>query len=477
MKNRSSIFRPIALAFLMALSFGIGIGFLAIGIYEGWRVVKREFLGEKFSGYVPFRHYHNRHLAFSQDGSPVVYDGGTVGYDDHSWNGYTKLDGEKLPLEEERYILQAVWLHAIRNRHRHPFDREPFEGLLSTRHQRFRFRDPANPSLLWRWEPLTDFSRSQLLVARQRRSGDAIAYVSPEGFSTERPSKTDGFVNPRDERREGEKAELVTFLSGGKLIAIDVERQTVRTIAEFEQDKSVWAFVWHSDDAYSFAVQTGDSIRGFSETGKQLFKATGLQSPELYALKDGSVVITHVKSSRQERLSDGSMNYVSNIEASWIDTSGNATRTLDFKNEYKVKVIPSDSRIVNSVDWFMESIGPGLVAPEPVVMSGAVFLIAWANSEMDTGRNRRQYVAEVMDEIRFGIPVSAIVGLVCAIACWRRQVRYHAEWTKTWTVFVFLFGLPAWIAWRVHRRWPPLEIATVSEADFVGPELNGLEIR
>lgn len=126
----------------------------------------------------------------------------------------------------------------------------------------------------------------------------------------------------------------------------------------------------------------------------------------------------------------------------------------------------------------MDNVGPGLVAPEPAVMCGVVFALGpWANHEMSTGMTYQEAVEEVLKHIPYGIPVSLVVALGCAVFCWKRQVQYQADWTKTWTVFVVLFGLPTWIAWRVHRRWPPLELATASEADFVGPELNGLEIR
>jgi hypothetical protein len=52
-----------------------------------------------------------------------------------------------------------------------------------------------------------------------------------------------------------------------------------------------------------------------------------------------------------------------------------------------------------------------------------------------------------------------ILSALLAVACYRRQVRYAATPIErtAWPVFVFLGGLPAWVAYRYGRHWPPLE--------------------
>lgn len=83
-----------------------------------------------------------------------------------------------------------------------------------------------------------------------------------------------------------------------------------------------------------------------------------------------------------------------------------------------------------------------------------------------------------------------LLGASLAWACYRRQHRYGQRWTWLWVGFVFLFGLPGWVGYRFHRRWPPLqpcpscgkdaprdreECCRCGE-DFPSPALKGTEI-
>ena len=474
MNNRPSILRPLTLTFLMGLPFGLGIGFLTVGIYEGWREVKREIVD------VDTRtNYLNRSLAFLGDGTAIVHSNQSVGV--REWrNEYLRMDGAQLAPEEQQNVLSAVQIRVRRNRRRHPFDRAPFEDLLKNRNRWYVFQDPSNNSIQWNWEPLPTAPNQRVLVSRYRGSGVPVSYVTPEGFSSQLPASSEGFKEPGSVQTDGH---VITFQSAGKLIAINISKQTVQTIAEVGLEDHGWAIVRHSDDAdYRYAVRTADSIALYSDQGEHTFNVVDLSddagTPALYPLIDGSFVVTQVERNESERLPDGGTKHLSHVVATWIDKSGVETQTLKFTNEYMNELIPSDSMFVNSVDWFMDNVGQGLVAPEPAFLCGVVFILGpWANSEMLSGKSHQEAVAEILEEIPYAIPVSAVIALFCAIACWRRQQKYQADWTKTWTVFVFLFGLPAWIAWRVHRRWPPLEIATATDADFVGSEPNGLEIR
>ena len=57
-------------------------------------------------------------------------------------------------------------------------------------------------------------------------------------------------------------------------------------------------------------------------------------------------------------------------------------------------------------------------------------------------------------------PALLLVYLVSAVLAWlayRRQVRFSLPAPGVWAVFVFLFGVPGWLAYRWHRRWPVLE--------------------
>ena len=483
MNHRTSIFRPLALTFLMALPFGFGVGFLAVGVYEGWLEFKREVLETD-----SWATYHNHSLGFLTDGTPVVRDHKTVGRG--QWQDqYKHLDGKPITQDEREEILHPQYLRMDDSRRRHPFDKNPFENLLSDRNRWWGFRDPEKRSIEWTWEPVEKSRTDRVLVARYQASDAAVWFVTPDGFvpgTQQLPESAQGFELPKDWRQEHE---MVAFLSAGKLTAINLVDQTVATITNVDVSRQAWSMFRQNDETgWRFAVQTPDMFRIYSACGEQVF-ALSTDSREFgqhtfYAPTDGSFIVTYVKSRDIEHIRGGEYGLGRyghsriRVAATWMDKAGDVTRTLDFQHEIHSEPVHSSSPVVNSIDWFMESIGPGLVAPEPAVICGAVYvLIPWISSTMFPERPVSEAIDEVLRQIPYAIPVSAVVALFCAIACWRRQQKYQADWTKTWVTFVFLFGLPAWIAWRVHRRWPPIELATISEADFIGPVLNGLEIR
>lgn len=469
MNYKTSIVRPIVLTFLMAIPFGFGVGFLAVGVSEGWREYKREFLEIRTS-----TRWQRRTLSFMADGEPVVY----------NWqpsNDYTHLDGSPVADKEYQNVLQEQRLdHGPGLRTRRPFDRAPFEELLLTNKGWWSVRDPGNRAIQWEWEFDPAVASGSLLVARYGSSNKPLTYVSPDGFSASPPENRHGFESPEDTR---DTAELIAFRSAGNLVAIDLAEKTVATIAEIDPRETAWE-MFHQNDktGWRFATRDESTLNVYTATGEQLVEYLlpdkVLGRPEFYTTKTGTFIVTWYQDKRTEQLADGgSMDRYSRV-AKWIDANGNETRQLEFEDEFSRLPPKSNPPVVAAIDWFIERIGPGLVAPSPAVVCGTFFvLIPWMQSYDLSGRSSQDMIQEVLQELPYAIPVSALVGLLCAIACWRRQVRYQAKWTKTWTVFVFLFGLPAWIAWRVHRRWPPLELATTADTDFVGPELNGLEIQ
>lgn len=479
MKHRTSIFRPVVLTFLMAIPFGIGVGFIPAGIYEVWREFKREVLEVEIRS-----NYHSHSLGFLADGTPILHDY-KITDQGMRQDLHSHMDGTPITPDEREEILYPQQLRT--DRRRHPFDREPFEELLSNRNRWWGFRDPEKKgSIMWTWEPVNNFSTDRILVARHRTNDTAVWFVTSDGFvpgSPQLPESIKGFEQVTDWRQEDE---MVAFQSEGKLKAINLIDKTVETIADIDGPQQSWSMFQQNDTiGWRFAIQSSDTIRFYSDRGEQLF-AHSAGSPELmqpiliYTPTNGSFIVTHVKSREiQQKQSRGRYGH-SRIKtvATWVDESGEITRTLEYQNEVHSDPPRSSSSFVNSIDWFMESIGPGLVVPEPAVVVAGIFVVApWVSHSMFPERPASETIDEILEHIPYAIPVSALVALICAIACWRRQQRYHADWTKTWVVFVFLFGVPAWIAWRVHRRWPPLNLVGTPDVDFIGPAPNGLEIR
>jgi len=476
MKNRTPIFRPILLTFLMALPFGFGVGFLTAGVYEGWQEYKREVLPVKFWG-----EYHTHSLVFLNDGTPVVRDNKAVGYG-RSQDVYTRMDGNPLKHEERQDVMHKQWLRAYGNDLRNPFDREPFDGLLSDSNGRRAFQDPENRSIHWTWDVVRNVPTGRVLVGRYGSSnGSPISFITPEGFVPELSESSEGFLSLDDIRH---KDEMTAFRSDGKLIAVNLAEKTITTIAEVAPHRYAWSMFRQNDETgWRFAVRSRTALQIYSSGGEKLFEVPATSTAygpaeQLYTPTDGQYILTETEWQNKEQLPGGGTTSRATMAVSWLDETGQVTRTMKFDHEYRREGPPTEYPIVNAIDQFMDVAGPGLMFPEPAVMCGVIFvLFPWISLSQFPERPASEVIQESLQHVPYAIPVAVVVGLLCAIACWRGQKRYHADWTKTWVVFVFLFGLPAWIAWRVHRRWPPLELVGLSDADFAGAVPNGLEIR
>ena len=49
------------------------------------------------------------------------------------------------------------------------------------------------------------------------------------------------------------------------------------------------------------------------------------------------------------------------------------------------------------------------------------------------------------------------IGAILAVLAYRRQRRYGLPHAAGWGAFIFILGIPGWIADRFHRTWPVLE--------------------
>ncbi len=83
-----------------------------------------------------------------------------------------------------------------------------------------------------------------------------------------------------------------------------------------------------------------------------------------------------------------------------------------------------------------------------------------------------------------------VLGGAMSWLCVRRQRKYSSPWTKTWATFVFLLGIPGYLAYLCHRRWPVREECTecheaapqdrdacpFCETPYPEPETKGIEV-
>lgn len=99
-----------------------------------------------------------------------------------------------------------------------------------------------------------------------------------------------------------------------------------------------------------------------------------------------------------------------------------------------------------------------LVVPVPLV--GAARLgLDLANEYLRTG-DASTYPEAFAKACREALPagvVLVVVSAALAVLAYRRQRKYHLPWAGVWAVFVFLGGIPGFLACRFHRNWATCE--------------------
>jgi hypothetical protein len=469
MKNRPPIVRQLVLVCMMTLSFVAGIGLCVVCSFEIWREFKREELGLKIESTGT-----SRRLAFLDDGSPVVsnVEWSRKGRDEN----LAYLDKADSRSVEVGKLLRG---RSPANLRRHPriafLAYRPFFGVLPI-HNHTRRYEPTLGFTTWHWESAPGSIEGDIIVARDQRTGAVTSVCTPEGFRNKLHKEFTGFQLPVDFRgTDG----IFAFRSAGKLLLIDIDRRTVLRICEMKSDVK-WTYLRRIEGVSHVVVQQPDALYVFDELGKQVGKLLlddiGSKRFKLYVTKDEDLIVCPETLSTMPA-SGGTRQ--GTVTAMWLDRQGHVYRTVEFDEFEKIDSrMPDAPVVVRMVDDFLDKAEAGLGLPAPAILCSLLFVVM--PSMLNTaypGRAADVLIADALRRMPYSIPLAVAVGLLCAAACWRQQKRYRSDWTTTWIVFVFLFGLPGWLAWKFHQRWPPLELVKVFDTGFVGPEPNGLEIR
>jgi hypothetical protein len=97
---------------------------------------------------------------------------------------------------------------------------------------------------------------------------------------------------------------------------------------------------------------------------------------------------------------------------------------------------------------------PTLAIPGPLP---SALIAGGAIPGLDSYVNQTRYSDRAAVSLRQTWPVLAFVTLLAAGLTWRadRYLRACREpRSYVWLTFVFLLGLPGYVAWYCHRRWP-----------------------
>ncbi len=123
-------------------------------------------------------------------------------------------------------------------------------------------------------------------------------------------------------------------------------------------------------------------------------------------------------------------------ELYWIDTAGRLVR--------HERINPPERP---SFPVARESIFMTITMPSAATLAG--FIALDASGRADYSIVLGKTLARRWPELA----MAAVVGLVLAVLCFRRQRSYGLGGTWFWTPFVLLFGVPAYFGYLAHRSW------------------------
>ena len=164
---------------------------------------------------------------------------------------------------------------------------------------------------------------------------------------------------------------------------------------------------------------------------------------------------------------------------------------------YKVRGDGTSSVADNPLPPAPEPVSPGLIVglvlPSPGALLATLPVLAMENRTglpYDATPAERWSVAWAIAWP--ALLLSSVVAAVCAVAAYRRQIRYAAAGADLWVppLLVLLFGLPAWVGYRFGNPWVVLERCpkcgrevprdrdecAACHQQFAAPALKGTEV-
>jgi hypothetical protein len=165
----------------------------------------------------------------------------------------------------------------------------------------------------------------------------------------------------------------------------------------------------------------------------------------------------------------------------WLAPDGTVVR----ERNVELAQLASGSSENAAVAW-----GAALAAPSLLEFTVLGLFVPLENLERGAAETFGSGLLSFLSEAWPAILIVAVIGAVVAAATLRRQRRYGLPHAGMWAVFVFVFGIPGWLAYRFHRTWPVLEECPACHqaaprdrpecldcgARFPPPPLKGIEV-
>lgn len=131
-----------------------------------------------------------------------------------------------------------------------------------------------------------------------------------------------------------------------------------------------------------------------------------------------------------------------------------------------------------------------LAEPMPLASGLLTFLYPLEATTTGAGDSYSTVLRQMLGQTWPSMLAALLIGVLAAVAAYWRQRRFGLPHGVAWAVFAFIFGVPGWLGYRFHRRWPPLEACPdcgqlvprdrdtcrACAAEFPPPSLVGNEI-
>jgi hypothetical protein len=494
MIKKTIVFRPLLLATLLAIGFGIVWGMIIL-----WAV---QVADEAYR-----RHRSFESLVFMQDGTPVVRTHVGNRYDAPQ---YQDLSGNRLDISatEERW-LPAFPLPAAVSENKSSVVVAPWYYRIAS------FVDDRRPPVYWFF--VTD-GRSQghaYWVGYDSLTNARIGFLGTAGFRADPlvpeelfPFSGSTWDDPsgwglRDRvlgqqysrglqypsayfgpASSGDIPPWVVYVhaDGNKLYEVDLSKRTAHVALPNVSIRSAWPVYQTTKSSelgtHRLAVRTDDEILlldSHDQVTRRFQIPPELRNQDFNWSETSTGDVLLYQMNLPDRLSP-----VTDYQIYLCDATGVVKR--------------HETAAIQRRDyWQSMPILLGVFEPSPLV-TVAVTAIIRPGELVSTGRAKSYSagLARGLSEFWPALLISLLAGGGLAWRCYRRQVLYAATGSQRviWPVFVFLLGLPGWVGYRFGRSWPRLErcqncggvvpmdrtTCNACQVSFALPEPKGTEI-
>jgi hypothetical protein len=503
MVKRGAILHPFFLGLVLAVGAGavwaFAVGWCLMVTTEVWHV-----------------DYVRESVTFMLDGTPLIqsYAGA-----DWTTRSYRTLDGQPVAPEESPDRLGALWGCQLQG----PELPRARLWLIPWRDRIRGTSDGGRPAQYWYFVHDGQLDGAGYFVGYDPQTKMSIGSIGRQGF---RPGplppeerfaingrragaygRYEGVIRIEDSYPSGQEPRyygygyaevppgvipdwVVHLIAGNELLEIDLRARSVRVVLESEGlisvdtvRRALAELPSEEDDsrrrlAIDLAVRLEDRVLIFDAQGEQ---HASFRLPDelrghdfaLYELSDATAIIRV----------DGPIGRPSReTHLTWIDQAGKVLRHEEV--ELQSSRHPLNSRAVQP--WLT-----ALAVPSPVAMAVEATVI-WPLRHRREAEGGEYSAALARSLAEWWAPLLAtcVVGAVLAWVCGRRQRQHGVAWSAVWIAFVFLGGVPGFLAYLFHRRWPvrlacpqcgeeaprDRESCFACDTEFPEPEPKGIEV-